>query len=399
MRRACMMFALVLSVSCRTVTLPPPQPQTDYTLKVAIYPVANAQTIAARVKAEFEQAYPQYDVVVTVADSTGLYDPATLAGWLADGTYDLVEADMILLETVRDKLAQSGKSLPVWTNPPYYASWTPALAAASTLDGSVYGVPHYGCGYFLFTTDKALADQSTSTDFFNALTAVGDKKTYLIAMNVDGSVTTGAVYLNGWSSQYGNLTGALTPPYDNQAVIATMKKLTTACLPNQSGSDSPCLSGAFRDNADRQTFIDGKANTFVGFSESLQPIRQAAPSTTYYIRPAPLGVAQPLLAYTDSLLRRTDCTYGPCAAAVSAFAEYYLRPSTYAWLLMGQDIPNNQVPRYLIPATVTGWPRRGTDSYYDQIHAAATNVAAFPNRTFYAVRSDMRAQIKPQITP
>jgi thiamine pyridinylase len=395
MRRDWLALAVILwSASCRTVT----PPEVEYALRVAIYPVASAETIAARVKTEFERAYPMYSVTVTVADAAGLYDVPTLAGWLAGGKYDLVEADMVLLDAVRKKLAEGGKHLPTWTYPPYPEQWIPALAAASTIGGQIYGVPHYGCGYFLFTTDQTLASIPYSPQFFAALNAVTGKKKHLIAMNVDGGVTTGAVYLNAWSSQYGNITGALAPPYNNPPLIATMKNITTACLPNQTGSDSPCLNGTFRNNVDRQAFIAGDANTFVGFSESLRPIREAAPATQFYVAPAPLGRGAPLLLYSDSLLKRVDCTSDPCAAAATAFAEYYLRPSTYQWLLLGEDISGNRIPRYLVPGTRSGWPST-SDPYYRRIQASVTNTGAFPNETFYDVRSDMRTEIQPLIKP
>ncbi len=401
MPRSLLFVALLLLVSCRTVApvLPGASLPPGYNLKVAIYPVANAQTIAARIQSEFQQQFPQYTVTVTVADMDQLYEPATLAGWLANGNYDLVEADMLLLEAVRQNLQQSNKQLPVWLLPPYLGDWLPAARAASMVGLDIYGVPHYGCGYFLFTTDPTLNKITNSTAFFAALDGVEPKKKYLTAMNVNGGSTTGGIYLNAWSMRFGNLTGAMNPPYNNPPVIAAMKGITTACRLNQTGTVSPCLDGTFKNNVDRQTYINGDANTFIGFSESLQPIRAAAtPQTQFYVSAAPLGAGLASLLYTDSLLKRVGCSApDPCAAAANAFAEYYLKPSTYQWLLLGQDIPGNTLPRYLIPATNSAWP--AGDPYYAQIRAAVGKPQPFPNATFYGVRKQMQTAIMPQIMP
>jgi thiamine pyridinylase len=176
MTRRSLLLIVFLAVSCRTAA--PVVPQIDYELEVAIYPVANADTIASRVQSEFQAAYLQYTVTVTAADMAGLYDPATVAQWLSSGTYDLVEADMLLLEAIRDELATTGTPLPAWQQPPYVQDWSPAAARSSTIGGDVYGVPHYGCGYFLFTTDQALSQITASPAFLQALGRIADKKTY-----------------------------------------------------------------------------------------------------------------------------------------------------------------------------------------------------------------------------
>jgi hypothetical protein len=68
-------------------------------------------------------------------------------------------------------------------------------------------------------------------------------------------------------------------------VIATMKGITTACLPNQQAGASPCLDGTFKDdNADRQAFIDGNANTYVGSRSRCRPLARRIP---------PLGISSP----------------------------------------------------------------------------------------------------------
>jgi thiamine pyridinylase len=390
-------IVVLLSVSCRTAA-PVTPVIAPVPLKIAIYPVANASTIAARLQQEFQALVP-YPVIVTVADMDGLYDVPTLTKWLVEGTYDIVEADMIMLQAVQQAIQQSGNQLPVWNDPPRFAEWAAAPKAASTLNGAVYGIPHYGCGYFLFTANPALSNIANSQTFLQALNNLPQKKQYLIATNVAGGTTTGAIYLNAWNATKGNLDGAMNPPFSDPAVIATMKGITTACLPNQQGNASPCLNGTFKDNnADRQAFIDGNANTYMGFSESLQAIRTANPDTQYFVTAAPLGTGQPALMYTDSLLRRVGCDAAtPCGLAAYAFATYYLAPTTYQWLLLGQDVPNNQIPRYLIPATTTGWP--GGDPYYNSIQTAVTNWAAFPNQTYYAQRKDMQSAITPLITP
>lgn len=395
-----MVVLVLLFLSCRTAAptgVPAASSNHEYDLKVAIYPVANADTIAKRLKTEFEAAYPAYTVTVTVADSTPLYNADSLSQWLIDGTYDLVEADMILLETVLRKVTLADKSLPVWTSPPHLEDWEPSMRAASSFENDIYGVPHYGCGFFLFTTDVALSQIHDNKLFIEALQQVADKKKYLVAMNLDGTVTTGAVYLNAWSTVYGNLAEALKPPYNDDRVIAAMKRIAGACRPSQTGTDIPCLSGAFKNNADRQAYVAGEANVFIGYSEALHDIRKANPARIYVVQ-APLGGGDQPRLYADSLLRRVGCTEDtPCGAATQAFAEYYLRSATYEWLLLGQDIPDNLIPRYLIPATKSGWP--SSDDYYVDIQHASQSLRAFPNAVYYGIRTTMRDEIKPLIQP
>ena len=74
------------------------------TLKVALFPwipdAANDgfASLRKRIEAEFEKRNPDIDLVLRLKKGDeSYYNPAKIAGWLASGTYDLVEIDTIIL--------------------------------------------------------------------------------------------------------------------------------------------------------------------------------------------------------------------------------------------------------------------------------------------------------------
>jgi hypothetical protein len=107
-----------------------------------------------------------------------------------------------------------------------------------------------------------------------------------------------------------------------------------------------------------------------------------------------LGKAQHPLLFMDGFVLRRGLTE-PQRRAALRFVEYMEDPATYRWIIMGEDIAENRVPRYLIPAMNTAFQVEPikSNSYYKVIFDTVQEAEPFPNDKVPELHNDMSTEI------
>ncbi|QRO01607.1 hypothetical protein JRI60_22580 [Archangium violaceum] len=390
---------------------PDPQPTPRTQLRVPLYsyiPDAagdGLKAMSARIEADFEQQHPDVDLVVNPSCfKDDLYEPTQLASSLqgqGECAYDLVETDTMLL----GELVATGAVRP-WSALPEGVNWHPAGVKASTLDGKLYGVPHWLCTHYVISRDEAVSNARTVNELVQL---IASRKTpeMDVAGNLLGSWNLPSLYLDAWSDTHGpeQIQSAVTTErYDTQ-VIAGMRTLAQAC---ETPAGNPCLDGTFDadENIDLPAtlFAEGKADVTLGYSERLHTIVKKLPQAEdrrqLRISPAPLGAGSQTLLFTDSFFLGAQCT-GECEKAARAFVSYMSQTSTYAWILLSEDAPaTGRVPRYLMPATLDAYQAPGLkeDPLYQRIDTTTRTASPFPNGGVLGIRKAMRDHLVQELT-
>lgn len=397
-RLSLLLLLTLTSFGCATFQKPAPAPQAVYTLRVALYPIPDVEgdqyaKLIQRIQTEFAAATQnQYAVQIVFGDSAGYYDQPTLETWLTTpppNGFDIVELDTIFLGNLVTSVAP-----PVWDFPPL-SKWFNAGLNASTVNGKLYGVPHLLCGYFIFTADPKVRAATTATQLVTALDA-NPIQNLKVVTNFVGTNTSGAMYLDTYSSQYGpgGVQAAMTKPVDATAT-GTMKQLNVRCKTDTGAF--PCYDNTFKNNPNQITanFNDGTTVAMLAYSEVMNSV--TLPNT--FLTPAPLGTNKAPVLFTDTLVMNRTCN-ATCQAAAGAFAVYITKPSTYEWFLLGDDTTAKK-PRYLMPSTASAYTTRvQQDPYYaGAILAMSQTGAAFPNSGFIEARGTLRTDVLKAIQP
>jgi thiamine pyridinylase len=390
-----LLAAVSLCVNAQTQT---PTPKTQ--LRVALFPYIpdvaddNNATLLARIEREFESKNPTVDLILRPLDKVNddFYDPGTLKNWLttepANGGYDLVEVDTVLLG-----LLVSDKLVAQWSTAPPMSDWHPAGRSASSVNGSLYGVPHWLCGHFIFSRDKRVVKVKNVTALLAALDKTNPNVTNL-AGDLIGSWNLSALYLDAWADTHGpdGVASAVTPVLD-QAVMGPFRLFSKQC---EAGGKNPCIDGAFHDNdLSAQQFTEGKADAFLGYSERLNyMMRHGGKPSEIKIESAPLGEGKRPILFVDAFVLRRDCG-ASCQDAASRFAAYMNAPETQEWVLMGRDKNTDAVPRYLLPATDSAFkaPLVSRNEYFKTLRKEIKGGAPFPVSGLPAAKGDMRDAI------
>ncbi|WNG50048.1 hypothetical protein F0U60_42440 [Archangium minus] len=390
---------------------PNPDPGTRVQLRVPLYsyiPDAagdGLKAMAARLESDFERQHPEVDLVVNPSCfKDDLYEPAQLASSLkgeGDCAYDVVETDTAIL----GELVGTGAVRP-WSALPQGPNWHPAGIAASTLDGKLYGVPHWLCAHYIVSRSESVSNARTVDELVRILSSRKTPEVDLAA-NLLGSWNLPSLYLDAWTDTYGPAqvqSAVTTERYDTQ-VIAGLKKLAGAC---ETSTGNPCIDGTYdaAENVDLPAtlFAEGKADVTLGYSERLHTILKKLPAGAnreeLRISPAPLGEGNQPLLFTDSFFLGARCV-DECEKAAIAFVNYMSQASTFAWILLSEDAPEaGRVPRYLMPAALDAYQAPGLreDPFYQQIDLTTRTGGAFPNKGLLEIRKTMRDHILQELT-
>lgn len=375
-------WALVLAtllVGCRESTV----------LHVALYPYLpdaasdDFRGLLARIESEFEGQHPEVDVRLAPLDpnSGAFYDFDSLRMMLSAkpgaGGFDLVEVDAALLGELID--SQLVRAWPV--GPPGRSDWHPAALQAVTVGDSSYGIPHWLCGHFVFSRERAIVEASSAQELAAALSKA-TPGTPGVAAKFAGNWDLTALYLDAWVDTYGGVASeAMLPPRDS-VVIESLLAVAREC---RVGGSNPCLEGGSLGGsaeAAAEAFAGGQVDAFIGFSEHLHPmLRRAGRDPTIKLALAPLGTGNRPIVFVDALVLRRNC-HRACAAAARAFATHLNQPETHAWITMAQDAGPRAIPRYLMPATLSAYrqPALAADPYYPRILSAVEGAIPFPIR-------------------
>jgi thiamine pyridinylase len=374
-----------------------PLPKTQF--RVALFPYIpdtigdKYLSMLARIEQEFESQNQSIDLVLRPLDQNDdFYDPATLTNWLttdpASGGYDMVEVDTVVL----GELIASNLVAP-WGASPNVSDWHPAGREGVSVNGNVYGVPHWLCGHFIFSREKRVVKAKTISALLAALDKADHNVPNLTA-DLLGSWNLPALYLDAWADTHGTegVASAITPTLD-AGVVKWFKQFSKQC---ETGGKNPCIDGTFDDNdLSAQQFALGKSDAFLGYSERLSYIvRQGVDATKIRISSAPLGEGKHPILFVDAFVVRRACDIA-CQQSASRFAAYMNAPATQEWILMSKDKGTDAVPRYLIPATLSAFrtPAVRRDRHFKTLGSEIKGGAPYPANGLPAARKKMRDAI------
>lgn len=383
-----MALCSVAGFACRS------EPKEKTTLRVNLFPwlpdAANDKFkgLMLRIEREFETQTPDVDIQITLSQDNDFYDLASYKHWM--NSFDVIEADAVFLTN----LVVPEELIEEWSNVSD-SDWQPIARAAARVNGKSYAIPHWMCGYFLFSRDTEVAQAQNLKELVTALNSKPDTIPE-IAGNLNSSWGTPALYVDSWQDNYSpaDPSGALSTRLDAEA-IKDLKEFADQC---NSGAKNPCLDKTYKDNTVAQTrFAKKEVETVFGYSEALFDILQAMPPPhvdgSVLISSLVLGDGSHPLFFMDGFVMPKGRSKEVKAAA-AAFIKYMQRPETYTWIVMSQDAPGAPA-RYLIPATVSAFTTEPlkSNAYYKTIQATLSKRRNFPNAGLPDVNSQMRDAI------
>lgn len=414
---AAAMLSLFQATSCST--MPAPDGRAREPFRVALFPWIPDEAspgLVQRIESEFEILHPNVDLELEI-DRVGSLayevpdaDPKEpVVGWWSkpptSGGFHLAEVDALLLT----ELAERG-AIRAWTSQPSRGDWHPAAVPATEVSGKTFGVPHWMCGYFVFTRDKQVHEARTASDLERALSKLSGQS---IAGDLSGSYTVTTVYLDGVADTLGSnsvsqaLQQAATcpaspPPTGIPAcleapVVKDLRRIVRSC--RVTDGQNPCLdSGDFSLSPDlaAKRFALGENAALVGYSERLNVIRTLRPasdeSTPVLISSAPFGNGSEPLLFIDVFVLSHACD-STCEKTATAFVEYMNDPATHAWIQFHED-RLGMPPRYLLSATKSAWVRLRQDPDYATLDTLLNNATAFPNGGIVDYRRAIRKNVE-----
>lgn len=388
--KALLVFALFCggSSSCRCAS------DEKTILRVNLFPYLpdaagdNLKGMAVRIKQEFEKENPSVTLEVTLSKDNDFYDLANYKKWISN--FDIIEPDTLFLAD----LVAPDELIEPWGNVSE-SEWQPPARVAAKINGKVYAIPHWMCGYFLFSRDPKIAKAENLRELVAILQATHGSVPE-VAGNLFSSWDTPALYLDSWEDNHSpaDPKQAISTSLDAET-IQTLKEFSDQC--NWEGKN-PCLDKTYKDNTLAQTrFANKEVETAFGFSESLFEILKASSSGpsdhSIILSTLVLGKGNHPLLFMDGFVMPKGRSKEVKAAA-AAFVRYMQRPETYTWIVMSQDAAGAP-GRYLTPATISAFTSEPikSDPYYQAIQATIAKGSNFPNSGLPELHTQMRDAI------
>jgi thiamine pyridinylase len=385
---------LVLAICCCASPSCKSASKEKTTLRVNLFPYLpdaagdGLKGMAARIKQEFEKQNPSVNLEVTLSTDNDFYDLANYKKWM--NSFDLIEPDTLFLTD----LVAPEELIEEWGNASE-SEWQPPARNAAKVNGKVYAIPHWMCGYFLFSRDPRIAKAENLKDLVAILQATHGSIPE-VAGNLFSSWDTPAIYLDSWENNH-------SPANPRQAISISLDAETMQALKEFSdqcnwGGKNPCLDKTYKDNTLAQRrFAKEEVETAFGFSESLFDILKAASSghsdRSIILSTFVVGKGNHPLLFMDGFVMPKGRSKEVKAAA-AAFVRYMQRPETYTWIVMSQDAPGAP-GRYLTPATISAFALEPIKSnlYYRAIQATISKGSNFPNSGLPELHTEMRDAI------
>lgn len=358
-------------------------------LRVQLFNVPENDSYLDRIEREFESSHLDVDLeLVPTAQVVDVYNEERLRDLFGSTAkaVDLAEIDCLRIPFLVDE-----KLIQPWPSRLPGTGWSAAAIAASARDGIIFGVPHWLCGYFIFSEDVRITSAKSADGLFEVLrSSVVNPK---VVGNLLGSWTTPSLFLDAVADEKGasGLAAGRSWPLDTD-VLNRLKSLRDLC---DLAGKNPCSTGEYKNNnRAEELFASGRAGSFFGYSEraaSIVPLRKR--NKPLFVRTAILGRESMPLVFTDSLVMRSGLDKDVQDAA-SRFSEYLTSNETYRWAMLGED-RNSRAPRYLLPAreSVLAFEAIESDALYKQL--AREVVGAFPFPPF--VQSDVPEALRSAI--
>lgn len=365
------MIWLAAFLACGPKTPPEAAPAADpevsdpFTLKLYLYRwVPDHPALVTWVQDRFNAEYAEQGFQVEIwtgseeAEPYLSYNAAATVAALEDGVYHAIEIDSMILGDVQEAIQPA---------PVLDRLWFDRATEGMSLDGTLYGVPHWTCGFFMFTYDFELSEVFRASELVAAMDAAG----YTLGGQMKGTWDTPAIYLDAVrdADSHADLSAAMDLSALDEAVLGDIRSVVARCG-----------EGACEDD-DVKPFLNGEVDVFFGYSERLNAMIQEGDPDLEALRiiTAPLGDGDWPVSFTDGLVVSKTCT-GRCLEAFTAFADFYTRDATYDTLLLGKDTEAG-VPRYLLPASATAMVNAVlADRFYTQLEVELRDVRPLPNQ-------------------
>jgi thiamine pyridinylase len=375
-----------------------PAPPARTPLRVSLFPwIPAPESLFAWLEADFERAHPDIDLIVRDVKKSHDWEPE----YVADLSYeyektaqalrdegadaqDLVEIDTMIL----GRLKAAGAIAPFEVAEREYL---PFARRAVALDGAIYGVPHWTCGYFVISEDPGIRQARDNASLL-AMLAARQNDDIDVVGDLDGSWDAVMIYLDALhdTEPRRDLAAALAEDTLAPAVAEALEAIGAACTRdgvNACGSDGV------------NTFARGEADALIGYSERLNPILGHAERRVgeLSIASAPLGGGDHPVLFTDALVASPRCT-DRCRDAARAFAAYYNSDEVFETALLARDVGSAAVPRYLLPATASAFEidAVAADRLYGQLRDEIEGAVPYPTDGVPQARErgNIRAQVK-----
>lgn len=329
------------------------------TLRVALYPyVPERYALFALLAQGYQRRNPGVTIdLVEVEPGKDYY-----AGGLVALDADVYEIDTILLDEViaANKIAPLDLTL---------GGFAPESVAAVTRNGTVYALPHWLCGNFLFyrKDDAEVRDAATWADLARVLA----RRRESIFVDLFGHLTLGEWYItmlaekSGLAAAQAEVLGSRAPDRD---AVAALETILGGCPTGY------CRSEAMHDRPGfyARAFVHGAAAAYVGYSETIHyglqeiidnclPGSGCLAADDIAVRSLPsLAAGSPArgIGWVDGLAVSATLT-GAKKAAALAFLSFATSADGYRAVLEPRGL---EAPRYLLPAR-TGLALAGTPLY------------------------------------
>jgi hypothetical protein len=329
--------------------------QNTLQLKVGLYPYLpdscqdEFEAFENRIEQEFEGLYPHIDLILRPLNQTGsFYDYPYLENLLNE--YDILETDSIYL----GRLIHEGLITPWAQNPCESVAWQ-AMPQQLCEETNHHSWPHWQCGYFLFGQPQNLTGVHDLGSFEARLNQVPESKIPLI-INLYGKANLSNIYMDALTDQ----SSAVHPDRETNATLATtLSAIETlanyTCTPK---GYNPAIQGLYNQHPKIGSllFAEQKALYYIGYAEDYASIKAFLPNQTLPIAAihAPWGpFHNPTLAVDSLVLSKKSPQEAQAAALL--FAQYLTHPSTYQWMVLGEDCPHQAKGRYLLPASMSAY--------------------------------------------
>ena len=345
------------------------------------------------IRKDFERENPDIALSFTQPTVSDAYKIDKLTNWLSapvpenterptepvktpqpDTGVDLAEIDTMMLGAL---VARGVVDMPLITA----GDWHPAAVKASSVNGTLYGVPHWMCGNFIISKDKKLTETTNIRQLTTAIKQTKKKPPYL-AGNYAGSAFFVLNYVQAWAenaSRPHNLQTALDTPLDIHT-ISTIRAAAKLC---EESGENPCLDEYYHDNPNVyiSRTVNGEYAALMGFSEVMWHLACAgANPKEWYIGAMPFGNSSENVLLADSYVMRKGLS-AQKKRAIKRFLRYVMRDTVYSKIMLSGGDCFSALPRYIIPArpSVLDLPEIKADTYYRRIGRQVSRTLSYPN--------------------
>ncbi|WP_415835843.1 hypothetical protein, partial [Corallococcus soli] len=304
-----------------------------------------------------------------------------------EGAAQVVEVDTLLLGSLVSK---------GWIQPVALEAGVthPAAEEAVRISGQDYGVPTYLCTKVVYSRSTNIRSATDGASLVRILREVSPGKRPL-AMNLDGSWTLPASYLDAWADTHPGdaLARAISLPLDSPTMGAFAEVVDSCAL---EAGVNPCLDGTYADNSVAEdAFAAEQANGFMGYTERLFYILKAQPSMPLpEVISVPFGTGSAPAVFVDALVLNASCT-GTCAEDARTFTKFMQAPETRSLIAFSEDGPQGTRPRYLLQASRAFYqqePAR-SDPMYQKYEPILSGARPYPSQHFPENRKALQAAL------